>query len=161
MSADELVLLIENSFRNTPYPGDDNMVSPVVVGGVELRDPEREEVAVILRGKTWRRLSKKNLARLRQELPSLSPAAFRYYLPAFMLAAVRDQEWDSFPLVYSLTLPSPAEGKQVREWMLARFSALTHEEHGAVSAFLKYLMDDLKMRDDAAIALASYWSVNE
>ena len=155
---DDLARLIEAAFSRAPYPGDEDIVSPVIVGGATLRDPEREEVADALRGKNWRHLDKAESARVKQSLASLSPAGFRYFLPAIMLAVLRDSTLDASSLVYGLTLPEEAEGGEVRRWMHQRFSALTQEERSAVRKFLEHLSSNELLRDEAALALDRYWA---
>jgi hypothetical protein len=92
MALEQLRLDIVQAFAQTPYPGDDALVL-----GDASYDPEYREVAAAFRRKQWRQLSPAFVHQHRDVLPLLSPAAFRYFLPAYLLAC-SDEGADLTPL---------------------------------------------------------------
>jgi hypothetical protein len=71
------------AFANTPHPGDDNITSP------KGNDEGTEEY---FRGRTWRGHTPRDLRLHSSALSFFTPAAFRYFLPAFLLAEIDDPE---------------------------------------------------------------------
>lgn len=77
---------IEAAFADVPYPGDRNLV--------ETRIPEDLDAAVFFKGIKWQDWKEKPAQllspRVNGYLFSLSPSAFRYYLPLYMIFALTD-----------------------------------------------------------------------
>ncbi len=85
MTPDELKDTIRRTFADTPYPGDHALV--------RSRGQEPDAVVALFRGKNdWRALTADYVDRAGAASPSalsfLSPAAFRFYLPAYLLADI-------------------------------------------------------------------------
>lgn len=108
---------IEIAFAETPYPGDQN-----------ITPHECSECAAIrnaLKGTDWHDWIEAPVAELRRHavLPLFSPEALRYFLPAFLIAVIRE--------------PGPAQ------WILEQFLyALNPQEEDrrrSTKAFLKIL----------------------
>jgi hypothetical protein len=77
--------LIEAAFADVPYPGDDHIV--------DHQDcPECDDVRDFFRGKSWRELKFPELHAFHGSLPLLTPEAFHYFLPGYMLAATMNWE---------------------------------------------------------------------
>jgi len=72
---------IELAFTDTPYPGDDNIAGPNDEGTLEY-----------FSGKTWKGHSARELRKHSSSLYFLTPDAFRYFLPAYMVAAVEQPD---------------------------------------------------------------------
>ena len=95
-----LMQRVETAFASYPYPGDDRICSP------QPGDEEPAEYAMEFRGAQWQRLNPGFLA---QHYPSLSfftHDAFRYFLPAYLVAdlmAEQLQLWLSADPVFHLT----------------------------------------------------------
>lgn len=107
MSVSELVAAISAAFADVPYPGDDDLVS----GDVSY-DREYRSVAQAFRGKDWRELSLDFVFVHKDDLPFLSPAALRYFLPAYLLACLQHaDELDTAPanVALNLTPPGPCQ----------------------------------------------------
>lgn len=86
----------------------------------------------------------------------LDAIGFRYYLPAGMVAAVR-QGWDS-GIISHLQLP---EG-DLREWQHDKWSLLNLPQRRCVKRFLQYMGVLMAILEDnfencANVALESYW----
>ena len=74
---------IIEAFAKTPYPGDDNIAAP---------NWDDEGTTEYFRGKDWRGRSPKDLRQYASSLSFFTPDAFRFFLPAFMLAELDDPE---------------------------------------------------------------------
>src|SRR4051794_33677193 len=74
---------ILKAFAATPYPGDKNLVTDQ-----SGYDPEYREVLRAFKGKGWKDISVEMVRKYKDALPLFTPAAFRYYLPAYMIACV-------------------------------------------------------------------------
>ncbi len=83
---DNLVERIEQVFKDTVYPGDDNLTNADHCG-------ECAEISEAFRGKQWSELHDVKFLRYHESALSLfKPAAFHYYLPAFIRGALLDPE---------------------------------------------------------------------
>ncbi|TPW20079.1 MAG: hypothetical protein FD126_2048 [Elusimicrobia bacterium] len=155
--AAELAGLIRNAFRDAPAP------APGDLSGSEEGD-EPFEYAVEFRGRDWRGLSVEFLSRHGAALAFFSPAAFRYFIPAYMVHHLPGPRWNADP-VFNLThgfaeADKGAEGSL--DWEAAarrRFAVFTPPERAAVAAFLAWCdahdpFEDPRIRE----ALASYWN---
>jgi len=130
-------------FDATPYPGDDALVT-----NQSGCDPESEEVFSDFRGKSWKEVPIEILRKHKEALPLLTPRAFRYYLPAYMIGCV-----DSFydvdvvldSVLFNLTPPEPRRGW---EWNFFRERAeqFNEQERDAITSFLE-LMDRYQRAD--------------
>ncbi|MBE0535690.1 MAG: hypothetical protein IH624_08465 [Phycisphaerae bacterium] len=158
---------IREAFKDVTYPGDDKIVT-----GTTMED---EEVAKALTGKTWRDIDAKFLnANCIQSIFFLDFQAYRFFLPAFLLATVQD--YGKVPeIVHNLvsTLLDPVteqrlrsprlyEGKEAVDTytFLCRMNPLTYRQVEVVVDVLKFLCD-YHMRDfrhnEPHFALQGYW----
>jgi hypothetical protein len=80
----ELKRQIEEAWATVPYPGDDRIVPDV------LWDEERQEMRAGLVGRHWREVDREAIKFCRDALPLLTVEARRFYLPAFLFAAIDD-----------------------------------------------------------------------
>ncbi|MEZ4299566.1 MAG: DUF6714 family protein [Polyangiaceae bacterium] len=121
---------IERAFCSLSYPGD---------GGLTTAPghPEAQEVADAFRGKHWKDVSLDMLFAHRLSLPLLSNEAFRFYLPAYLLAAVlHADEVDTLRenVFYMLTPPtSEPQASSFAE----RIKGLDTAQTGAVQRFVE------------------------
>jgi hypothetical protein len=90
---EELAQRIENEFVEAQYPGDKN------IGVREVED--------FIGQKEWRKVPLAVLARNQAAILIFFPAAYRFYLPAFLCAVLRHPELEYLedPIMYSL-IPS-------------------------------------------------------
>lgn len=107
-----LVHTIDAAFAGLPYPGDDQIVPAVYAG-----DGEAKRIQRILRGWHWRDLPFDRLVLLKSALTWLTPVAYQFYLPAFMVISVVDFETaDVLPdaVISSLTEPRDSDVDELR-----------------------------------------------
>jgi len=145
----QLEASIAAAFRDVPHPGDHALVS----GDVSY-DPEYREVARDFSGMAWPGISAAFVREHADALALLSPAAFRYFLPAYLLACLATgAELDTAPLnvLGSLTPPEDAD-PEASEFFASRVVAFTRAEARAICAYL-----EAWPADDTTAALA-YWS---
>ena len=165
MMRDELKEIIRRTFADTQYPGDDALV--------RSRGDQPDAVVALFRGKTdWRTLSADYVDRAGAVSPSalsfLSPDAFRFYLPAYLLAdidgALTFTEPDFF-LYYGLedTTRDLRAHTPTQTWWEAQqkqFAALTNKEAAVIVEYLRWKCDQtISEHDQRAIAeaLRNYW----
>ena len=77
-------------------------------------------------------------------LPLLSPEAFAYFLPAFMLYAVDHLTWRDSPSEYTVYAVGPdrPQNEDRADWYRERFKALTREQAEVVDEFLALVERD-------------------
>lgn len=145
---------IEAAFADAPHPGDDHI-------GYDADDWESAELARAFKGRHWRELTP---AELQYHSSSfLSSEGFRYYLPAYLLAALEDHGNLMPHTVYGLTLPpgSSPEELRLRVWQLGRFEGLSPAQKRAVREFLEYARDAashyFSQGQEPRLALERYW----
>jgi hypothetical protein len=123
----ELREQIERAFEFTPAPA----------GRIVDTLQDDEGVSDYFRGKPWRGHKVEDLRFHDAALSFFTAEAFRYYLPAFMLASIDDPiEADVIPggILYHFSAPDDP-----RQW--GRISALAPAELDAVAAFVRSLAD--------------------
>ena len=145
-SAKHLSELIERAFVAVPYPGDDNIVA------IQPHDRMCEEAHLtsLFKGRHWKDLG---LSELMQdaELSGLTPEAFRFYLPAYLLAVV-NHYWESDVLPEYMAWrmdPEKYRGSTHSSWFSHIVAALDREQRDAVRAYFEFLRDE--HGDDLAI----------
>ena len=130
---------VRRAFGSAVYPGDENLVTG--------SDPECFEIAAALRGREWSSVSPTLVRECAEALPLLTPAAFCYYLPAYLLACIDAREqidvaWDS--VIFNLT-PSPARESWQRRFRI-RTDGFTALQAEAITAVLE-LMEEREHAD--------------
>ena len=135
--------LIEEAFADTPYPGDDCISKP---------NEDGSDLVRAFRGQSWRDLQLNIITNYHVDMALMTPEAFRYYLPAFMLAVIFYYGHVStlpMGLMHSLTPPDagllqkylekktdPLKHTQIGDF-LNRVSAFTGSEKAAIRIFLE------------------------
>lgn len=150
--AENLRLEIEAAFADTKYPGDDRLVYDN--SGYHL---ECNEIAAAFRGKDWRELSVEMLRYHAQSLAFMTPEAYRFYLPAYLIAAaLHYDEADIIPDAVVFNLIPPSE-----DWLFhmyrQKMQGLTAAQRRAIRSWLQFLKehhgeDDLVGNLDQALA---------
>jgi len=124
----DLLERIKTAFARTPAPAPDDMT-----GSVQGTEPF--EYAVQFRGLDWKTLDPDFLSRNYASLSFFSDAAFRYFIPAYMIQDVLGSESNAnpvFQLTYGLTGKEPSAEAQ------ERFSHFSADERATIVAFLKH-----------------------
>jgi hypothetical protein len=99
---------------------------------------ECSDVSTALGGRPWPEIGLADLLRAR-EMALLSAEAWRYYLPAMLIWAVRDpvaMDVMVDNLVYQLE--PPREGQGVPEWFAERAVGFSRDQRAAILAFLEW-----------------------
>lgn len=129
-----LEALIAEAFNAVPRPRDDALVS-----GDVTYDPEYRDVARDFSGQTWQALTRDFVRAHADALPLLTASAFRYFLPAYLLACLRaGAELDTVPfnVVSSLAPPEDAEPAALAFWA-DRARLFSAAEARAICAYLE------------------------
>ena len=152
VAASQLIADIEEAFRHVPYPGDGRIVAAP-------HSPEPAEIAEVFRGRDWRDLSVAFLFHYHASLSCFTPEAFRYYLPAYLLAIIRNfDEADilSVKVMYDLTPPSEAH---YNPDFSERTSVLAEREREVVASFVAFFLDEHgdEVFYEDGIRLKGYW----
>jgi hypothetical protein len=83
MENNELIKIIKEAFISEEYPGDNNLAYS------DNGCFDVEEIKQNFTGKLWHALDKDFLLKNRESIYFFSKAAFKYYIPAFMLATIQ------------------------------------------------------------------------
>ena len=131
MNKDERIALIEQAFADTTYPGDDHLIN---AGHCS----ECEDIYEAFRGKSWESLTDvAYLRRYESAINLMYSEAFRYYLPAFMRAAVVDPQTADVILDGLKFNLMPHQSKSPDEF-IKRISGFSHKQKLAIKAYLKF-----------------------
>lgn len=142
---------IQQAFLAVPYPGDDNLVDhPAYPDVAEVRDE--------FRGQTWLDADVELLRRNVEALSFFTPEAFRYYLPAFLRAALLEpRRADIIPQFVCLSLTPPKDdGPQLRRFR-KQMHLFSSDQKDAIRSFLTYAQEHLALAE-ARQALHRFWS---
>jgi hypothetical protein len=117
---------IEMAFAEVPQPSPDALVIPTY---------DDEGISTFFRGKNWRTPTVEELRRHEVALSLLSAEAFRYYLPAFMLAELEEPDKADLigpGIIFHFSKPAPYWVSELRR----RLSLLTGKEKAAIRRFI-------------------------
>jgi hypothetical protein len=139
--ASTLVDEIQAAFAATPYPGDG------LVHGGEYGD----EIGRDFRGRAWRDLTPDVLRHHSWacSLLFMTPEAFGYYLPAFLIASLRDGEVLDHT-TFVLMPPAPTDARMT-DLFRRRVAGLTTTQREAIAGFWMHLAG---RTDDVALLSA-------
>jgi hypothetical protein len=123
---------IAAAFSGHPYPGDNNLVDAGTL------DPKTERLRNAFKNRRWQDVSIDMVRSFKDDLPLFTPAAFAYFLPAYLLACMEapdevDTAFDS--VIFNLTPPLSDGGWQIR-FFQARARLFSQEEANTLSMFL-------------------------
>lgn len=140
---------IREAFRGVPYPGDDN----ITVG--QAYHPEDIEIAESLQGKHWEELPREIVCNYGFPMPLLTPAAFQYYLPAFLLARCKRGSQLGTELYIMEILPLHREADEALCELQQRFDHFTSAQKKAIKYFLE--LRCYMREEDAQWVYSLYW----
>jgi hypothetical protein len=153
---EELAELIEESFRDIPYPGDSSLV--VIRNEFDL---ERREILEAFAGKHWTTLRLGFLRYHHQSIFFFTPAAYRFYLPAYLLVSVLSYDKaGNIPgsVVFSLT--APEEPGPDMDRFLSRMGGFTTTQKSTIAAFLEFLLAEHSGSfpgNELNLVISRYW----
>jgi hypothetical protein len=165
MEADVVTRLIREAFQLQPIPkmtlhqaqlADETMDR-------EISQKEYKDVGDRDAGRTWQDITDEEVISCDAALSHFDEASFVYYLPAYLLFAVRNcsagwpdpAESTVGSVVFSVTHRSP--------YTLGRFKRFSAEQRAAVIAFLELISEkgNHHERPEAQKALERYWKTDE
>jgi Family of unknown function (DUF6714) len=145
---------IRSAFAGARYPGDDRLVPQTA-----RRDREREQITRDFAGRHWSELGVEFVRRQPEALLLMSPDAFRFYLPAYVLAAVEhSRRSDLAPAAVVQSLTPPSRDAASARWFEERVRGLSNEQRAALRGALQVIAGaGLFLEREAEQALA-YWN---
>lgn len=148
----EVAAQIEKAFSGVPHPGDARLLHPQCYDDMDIQ--------AFYGGRHWRDIPEKVIARANAALCFFSPEGFQFYLPAYMLFALRHyRSSSSFSVDSTIYALCPSKG-DLEQFSLSKFSLLTGPQREAVVAFLEVMIEEAEGHADTAIArraLSRYW----
>jgi len=151
---------ITDAFRSVPYPGDGNII-------VNRQDLESLDIARAFRGMEWQKVPFETVFQHRDSLPFFSPAAFRYFLPAYMCHSILHyNDSDTLPeyIVYQLTPPRSNAPSEEWRWFNSNVGELDAKQRKAIVMYLQYMCIHHSAdfpHGDPKDALEMYWAPEE
>jgi hypothetical protein len=130
----KLVESVENAWKDVPYPGDENIFTPLSY--------DDEGITEYFKGTTWKN---HKIADLRAHDVAISvfftPEAYHYWLATYLIAAIEDpdelsQGMDS--LIYSFI---PTDEDWFKEEQFARMDLLTNNQKKVIIDVIEYLAE--------------------
>jgi hypothetical protein len=131
----ELVQKIEAAFEKTRHPGDENIAN--IYHSVTYCE-ECAELTKSFRGKEWKFVTLETLVHHRDSLPLFKPEAFRYYLPAYMIATILHFEKVDVLACNTIYSLSPPRKQSWMDWFIPRVTGFTPPQQGVIREFLRW-----------------------
>lgn len=146
---------IRETFSSIAYPGNDNIVP--YPDGYEYNDVYKAFKSVNWQEVNWEWLKMHYSAPTGDALLFMTPEAYRYYLPAYLLITIDSyEECDvlSDYIIYGLT--AQRYEKYTPEDFQERIAPLTDEAKSVIAKFLLYIYETYSNKD-ALTAYNGYW----
>jgi hypothetical protein len=148
---------IEASFAGTKFPGRDRILHPMTRG-------DEDEVGPFMQATDWRAVPDRVLYERVGALCYFSPEAFQFFIPAFMMWALRNcQSPHSFAVdatIYALD-PGDCAGQKstLRKFQISKYAMFTSAQKQATANFLRIMAHNPNIVDANAAksALQHYW----
>lgn len=150
-NADELKQCIEDAFANTVYPGDQNIATN------PSHCDECSDTDDFFQGRHWRGLSgpDQKLQTGWGGLSFLSPPAWRYFIPAYLIVGIGDGEHSEDAAWSALYALSPAQG-DLSEYFQERASGFSPAQQICLAAYAA-AFSEMEPEDETYQAAALYW----
>ena len=124
------ILDIEAAFAGGEFHGDRIVDDPL--------DAESADLAAAVRGKRWREVPVDAIIDNRYGLPFFSAEAFRYYFPAFLIAALAYPiATDVLPLSAYSNLCPPEDNPRLMPWFLERVTGFNASQRKVLRAYVE------------------------
>ncbi len=121
----------------------DDKPPPAEIVTHECEDCER--LSADFHSVAWRDLPEELIEKHYSQLPLLSPAAFAYYVPAYLRLALHDFSQDSRVLQFLVYNIAPSNDENP-EWKRERFRHFTREQVDILQEFLQLVVEQDEMR---------------
>lgn len=145
---------IKAAFQDTPYPGDDRIVSHSCW--------ECDEVANKLKGTRWEDWVDKpgDLGMRGGGIFLLAPESFRYFLPAYLIASLRDKNNFISDVVLTSLIDPKFDQQRIQthpdqDWYRNRFHKLSAKQIDAIRLYLAELPPEADTEGEVALAKKS------
>lgn len=150
-AVDLAIAEIEAAFADRTSPADDALLHP------ECSDDG--DIADFYGGPDWRSLGDETIVRNYAAASFFSAAAFRYYIPAFMVWSLKNPDSVEYVVESTLRAFNPDDGgKSLRAFQISKYADLTPPQRQAVAAYLAAFEKHADLGDLARAAL-EYWRV--
>jgi hypothetical protein len=155
MTEESVVAAIETAFAEVPYPGDDR-----VKGGDYDLSTEEDTSGYIgrgFRGRHWREIPA-DVLRLNawhDSLTFMTPDVFHFYLPAFLIGSLHDDEVQGHT---TITLTPPPSSPRGQHLFYDPIERLTDAQKKAVGMFWAYLRDRGDLVGSSDERALAYWA---
>lgn len=127
----------------------------------EITKADWEAAGAIDAGRTWDSFTDEELAACDAALSHLDGAGFAYYLPAYLLLALRHFAVEWGHPAWAITGSTVFAVTHRSDYSLARYAHLTAGQVAAVKAFLEAAASSpTDNAQDARIALERYWNTD-
>ena len=164
METDELTRLIQMAFPLQPIPKMTLHQAQLADQTMTRKIPEHEwnDAGKRDAGRTWQDLTDEEIVSCDAALSHFDESSFVYYLPAYLLFAVRNYNAD-WPDPGEMTVGSVVHSVTHRTpYTLGRFKLLSTEQRAAVIAFLELIAEKGSDHErlQAQKALERYWKTD-
>jgi hypothetical protein len=158
LSVEKLKQCVQDAFADVIYPGDDN----ITISSCPCQ--ECRDTREFFRGRHWREVvsSGQPLQPIGWGgLAILSPQAWRFYLPAYILVSLSEGDGAEEALDCALYSLSPVRTGHGDAWFTERAFALSVAQQECIRSYacavLESLSQDEVVQDEAVAAAAIYW----
>lgn len=142
---------IETAFAGLTPPADDKLLHPQCMDDVDIKD--------FYGGPDAWTLSDDMIIGNYAASSGFSAEAFQYYMPAFMVWALKHPDTVEYAPESTLFALDPAStGPDLRDFQVSKYALFTPAQRQAVVAFLEAFTQDSDLGEMAENALANYWS---
>jgi hypothetical protein len=150
---DSLKRIIGDAFGEITHPGDDQLLASDCFDVGEVENFRQSNVPT-----KWQQLAPSVIDYNYGSLPFLSPSAYRFFLPAYLIRALdtfRDATNNVIEFViYALTAP---DDPILLKHFLTQQSLLNSTQRKAIHQFLKTIEDHYPPLSNDAATAATYW----
>jgi hypothetical protein len=134
--SEEVKARILSAFAATPHPAEGNLVADQ-----SGWDPECREIARDFDGKHWRDVPEELVLAHLQALPLFTPAAFRHYLPAYMMVSL--ERGEAADTVREFVIANLMPPRRPMGWRAGFFRARAEQfssaERESIESFLEFM----------------------
>jgi hypothetical protein len=131
---EKLIQEIEKAFLHTTYPGDDYLA-------YALTRADYWKLMNDFKGNHWKKIPPEILVKHVYDLPLFSPEAFRFYLPAYLLASLRGEPSGDFgEFTYYEFVPPEDEGSDM-EYFLKRVEGFDRPQRASIRQFVELFIE--------------------
>lgn len=150
-AVDAALAAIEQAFAGLAPPDDAALLHP--------RCRDDGDIAEFYGAPDWRELSDELLIRSYAASAFFSAAAFRYYLPAFMVWSLSHAESPEYLAEATLRALDPgAPSEPLHDFQVSKFALFDAAQRRAVGDFLEAFTRDDDLGPLAEAALSAYWA---